>query len=60
MQKLYFFIKNFLIDCVLQGRVSESMIHVVDWLPTILALAGGQANTTFLDGMDQSLHLTAG
>ncbi|XP_023345276.1 arylsulfatase I [Eurytemora carolleeae] len=44
----------------LQGRVSENMIHVVDWLPTILALAGGQANTTFLDGMDQSLHLTAG
>ena len=28
------------------------MIHVTDWFPTLLNLAGGNANKTVLDGYD--------
>ena len=45
----------------LKGRVSQGMIHLVDWVPTLLSLAGAAQNgTNNLDGVDQSLHLTAG
>jgi len=44
----------------LRGRISNSMVHITDWTPTILNLAGVEVNGTKFDGIDQSLHLTAG
>ncbi|XP_067209079.1 arylsulfatase B-like isoform X2 [Linepithema humile] len=35
------------------GRVSRQMIHITDWLPTLLTAAGGDpSNLTSIDGMD--------
>lgn len=43
------------------GLVSDVPIHVVDWLPTLLAAAGGQApNEHVLDGIDLSPVLRGG
>ena len=35
------------------GRVSKDLIHVTDWLPTILSLAGVKIPENILDGYDQ-------
>ncbi|KAM0735511.1 Arylsulfatase J [Formica fusca] len=35
------------------GRVSRQMIHITDWLPTLITAAGGNAlNLTLIDGMN--------
>ncbi|XP_029674615.1 arylsulfatase B [Formica exsecta] len=35
------------------GRVSRQMIHITDWLPTLITAAGGNAlNLTSIDGMN--------
>ena len=33
-----------------QGRTVSEMVHIVDWYPTILALAGHKAKVKGLDG----------
>ena len=35
------------------GRVSKDLIHVTDWLQTILSLAGVKIPENILDGYDQ-------
>ena len=35
-----------------QGRVANQLMHVTDWLPTLLAAAGGNATNLNLDGID--------
>ena len=35
------------------GRVSKDLIHVTDWLPTIVSLAGLQIPKNKFDGYDQ-------
>ena len=35
------------------GRVSKDLIHVTDWLPTMLSLAGVKIPENILDGYDQ-------
>jgi len=38
----------------LESRVSEEMIHVTDWVPTLVSAAGGKADESKrLDGVDQ-------
>ena len=40
---------------VRQGYVSNKMLHVCDWLPTLISAAGGKhllENVTSLDGVD--------
>ncbi|XP_070150541.1 arylsulfatase B [Polyergus mexicanus] len=38
---------------VRSGRVSRQMIHITDWLPTLITAAGGNAlNLTSIDGMN--------
>ena len=33
---------------------SRDLFHVIDWLPTLVSLAGGNlSSVTFLDGIDQ-------
>lgn len=35
------------------GRVSRQMIHITDWLPTLITAAGGNAsNLTSIDGVN--------
>jgi len=43
-----------------QGRTSWDLFHIVDWYPTILALAGYSRKVAGLDGHDQWLSLVAG
>ena len=44
------------------GYVSQGLIHITDWLPTLLYLAGaaGSADDDLLDGVNQWRMLTAG
>ncbi|KAL3231920.1 hypothetical protein MRX96_023182 [Rhipicephalus microplus] len=42
-----------------RGRVSQQLMHVADWLPTLYAAAGGDAaNVEHLDGIDMWRHLS--
>ena len=43
-----------------KGRISRDLFHIVDWYPTILALAGYSKQPTNTDGYDQWLSLSAG
>ena len=43
-----------------RGRTSWDLFHIVDWYPTILALAGYSAQLAEVDGYDQWLALVAG
>lgn len=35
------------------GTVSHELLHVTDWFPTIVSLAGGNTTTLKLDGYNQ-------
>lgn len=35
------------------GRVSRQMLHITDWLPTLITAAGGNPSNLTIDGMDQ-------
>ena len=35
------------------GRISEDLMHVTDWLPTIVSLTGGELEEHKLDGFNQ-------
>ncbi|RLU15878.1 hypothetical protein DMN91_011634 [Ooceraea biroi] len=37
---------------VRSGRVSRQMIHITDWLPTLITAAGGDPSNLTIDGMD--------
>ncbi|KAL4224867.1 hypothetical protein ACF0H5_015563 [Mactra antiquata] len=39
------------------GIVNNGLVHVTDWFPTLVKLAGGETNP-FLDGVDQWLSLS--
>lgn len=43
-----------------RGRTVSDLVHIVDWYPTILALAGVKDKMAGLDGYDQWLTLAAG
>jgi len=43
-----------------RGRTTQDLFHIVDWYPTILALAGYTKKLTDTDGYDQWLSLAAG
>ena len=43
-----------------RGRSTDELFHIVDWYPTILALAGYSKQLTDMDGYDQWLSLAAG
>lgn len=48
------FISGDLLPASVKGTVSNVLFHVTDWLPTIVALAGGStAKNLALDGHDQ-------
>lgn len=34
------------------GRVNQLMLHITDWYPTIVALAGGTTSQDNVDGLD--------
>lgn len=34
------------------GRVSRQMLHITDWLPTLITAAGGDPSNLTIDGMD--------
>lgn len=42
-----------------KGRIVTDMVHMVDWYPTILTLAGYKQKVSGLDGYDQWLTLAA-
>ena len=42
------------------GYVSNELIHITDWMPTLLRLAGASADGDSLDGLDQWPMLSAG
>jgi arylsulfatase A-like enzyme len=43
-----------------RGRSAVDLFHIVDWYPTILALAGYSRKLEDTDGYDQWLSLAAG
>ena len=45
------------------GRVSRALVHVTDWLPTLVTAAGGNTREMLeedMDGVDQWEQLTSG
>lgn len=44
------------------GRVSRALVHVTDWLPTLVTAAGGDTRVMLedMDGVDQWEQLTSG
>ena len=42
-----------------QGEVSDLWLHVTDWYPTILSMAGLTSTQTDLDGIDHWAQLQA-
>lgn len=34
------------------GRISRQMLHITDWLPTLVTAAGGDPSNLTIDGMD--------
>lgn len=43
-----------------RGRVVNDLVHIVDWYPTVLALAGYNKKLDGLDGLDQWLTVASG
>lgn len=55
------FINSPLLSKEVTGTVSKGLMHVTDWFPTFVKLAGGNLNGTKpLDGIDQWNHLKYG
>jgi len=53
------FISSPLLPKAIQGTISDKLFHVTDWLPTIVAFAGGTTKRNFeLDGHDMMPALT--
>lgn len=42
------------------GEVSDDLIHITDWMPTLIHLAGGNTSHIDLDGINQWNTLTTG
>jgi arylsulfatase A-like enzyme len=38
---------------VLKRHVSNQLIHITDWMPTLITAAGGSLHEVLLDGVDQ-------
>lgn len=52
------FVHGNLLNQSVQGTVSRELLHVTDWFPTLVNLAGGDFNgTKRLDGYDQWLTI---
>ena len=55
------FLHSKLLPAKVRGTVSEELYHVTDWLPTLVALAGGSTARNFaLDGHDLWPSLSTG
>ena len=47
------FVNSPLLPAVQNGRNVTDLIHVTDWLPTMLGIAGGSIGNLTLDGINQ-------
>ncbi|KAK3599226.1 hypothetical protein CHS0354_012834 [Potamilus streckersoni] len=55
------FVYGRMLDEKMHGTVSQSLIHVSDWFPTLVSLAGGSLNGTQpLDGVNQWETINSG
>ena len=47
------FVSSPLLAASQKGQEASNLIHITDWLPTMLSIAGGSTDSLSIDGLNQ-------